>query len=206
MPATMFSKRVGDYLLGRTLGEGTYAKVKYGQHRRSGEAVAIKILDKSQLEADDMVEQIKTEITILKHLKHRNVVDLKEVMASEEKIYMVMELVPGGELFDKIVAEGCMNEAQARKVMHELMDALSYCHAQGIYHRDLKPENVLLAEDGSAKLSDFGLGALPNSVNTENGKLMTTCGTPNYVAPEVLAKKGYEGAPADIWSLGESSI
>jgi len=198
----MFSKKVGKYYLGRTLGEGTYATVKYGQHTDTGEAVAIKILDKERLVQDEMVDQIKREITILKNIKHPHVVDLKEVMASEEKIYMVMELMQGGELFDKIVAEGAMNESQARNLLHQLMSALAYCHAQGIYHRDLKPENVLIASDGSAKLSDFGLGALPNSINSENGKLMTTCGTPNYVAPEVLSKSGYEGAPADIWSLG----
>uniref|UniRef100_A0A061S7T9 non-specific serine/threonine protein kinase n=1 Tax=Tetraselmis sp. GSL018 TaxID=582737 RepID=A0A061S7T9_9CHLO len=197
-----FSKRVGHYYLGRTLGEGTYATVKYGEDIKTGEAVAIKILDKTRLVQDEMVGQIKREIAILKQIKHPNVVDLKEVMASDECIYMVMELVDGGELFDRIVAEGPMNEPQARKILQELLDALHYCHCQGIYHRDLKPENVLLTTGGTAKLSDFGLGALPNSVNTENGKLMTTCGTPNYVAPEVLYKQGYEGAPADVWSLG----
>jgi 5'-AMP-activated protein kinase catalytic alpha subunit len=197
----MFRKRIGSYYLGRTLGEGTYGKVKYGEHAETGDAVAIKILDKDRLVNNNMVAQIKKEILILKHLHHPNVVDLQEVLASKDKVYMVMELVPGGELFDKVVAEGPLSEAEARRVFQELLDGLEYCHKQGIYHRDLKPENVLLAADGTVKLSDFGLGYLPSeSLHTD--LLQTTCGTPNYVAPEVLIRRGYQGEPADIWSLG----
>lgn len=194
-------KKVGSYLLGRTIGEGTYAKVKYGQHAESGEAVAVKVLDKEQLVLSGMVEQIKREITILKQIRHPHIVNLLEVMSSRDKIFMVMELVTGGELFDKIVAEGPMKEHVARRVFSQLLDAVAYCHQQGVYHRDLKPENVLLSSNGTVKLSDFGLGALPNP-GGQTGLLRTTCGTPNYVAPEVLARKGYMGGPADIWSLG----
>ncbi|CAD7695556.1 unnamed protein product [Ostreobium quekettii] len=150
-----------------------------------------------------MVEQIKREIAITKDLKHPNVVDLIEVMASKDKIYMVMELLTGGELFDKIAAEGAMTEHKARKVFQQLVDALEYCHQEGVFHRDLKPENVLLSSDGSVKLSDFGLGAATVTQSmSSDGFLKTTCGTPNYVAPEVLKRRGYHGAPADIWSLG----
>ncbi|KAK9814362.1 hypothetical protein WJX72_004541 [[Myrmecia] bisecta] len=197
----VFRKRVGRYYVGRTLGEGTYAKVKYGQHMDTGEAVAIKVLNKDELIRADMVSQIKREIRIMKNLHHPNVVDLKEVVASKDKVYMVMELMAGGELFDKVVAEGPFKEEEGRRVLQQLLDGLEYVHKQGIYHRDLKPENVLLSADGSVKLSDFGLGALPTH-GREDGLLRTTCGTPNYVAPEVLQRNGYEGAPADIWSLG----
>ncbi|BDA49381.1 CBL-interacting protein kinase 23 [Coccomyxa sp. Obi] len=197
----LFRKRVGNYFLGRTLGEGTYAKVKYGQQVDTGEVVAIKVLDKDKLYREGMIDQIKREIAIMKDLHHPNIVDLKEVMASKDKIYMVMEFMPGGELFDKIVAEGPLDEDAARKVFQQMLDALDYCHKLGIFHRDLKPENVLLSSNGEVKLSDFGLGALPESTLAD-GMLRTTCGTPNYVAPEVLARKGYAGGPADIWSLG----
>ncbi|KAI7845902.1 hypothetical protein COHA_000635 [Chlorella ohadii] len=192
------SKRVGRYYVGRTIGEGTYAKVKYGQHAETGEAVAIKVLDKKQLIRSGMTEQIKREITILKQsdlqsirvlkggqpepdlpsaaaashapakrllqIRHPHIVNLLEVMSSRDTIFMVMELVTGGDLFDRVVAHGPM---------------------KGIYHRDLKPENVLLDSDGHVKLSDFGLGALPRA-DTQSDLLHTTCGTPNYVASVVL--------------------
>lgn len=196
-----FKKRVGRYYLGRTLGEGTYAKVKYGQHVDTGQPVAIKVLDKAQVVKGEMVEQIQREITIMRNLNHPNIVNLIEVMSSKDKIYIVMELVTGGELFDKIAMEGALKDDQARKIFQQLLDGLEYCHQQGVYHRDLKPENVLLTADGDAKLSDFGLGALQSHTRYD-GLFLTTCGTPNYVAPEVLRKRGYEGGPADMWSLG----
>lgn len=199
--AAHLRKKVGKYYLGRTIGEGTYAKVKYGQHSDTGEAVAIKVLDKEALVRSGMVEQIKREISILKQIRHPHIVNLLEVMSSRDKIFMVMELVTGGELFDKVVAEGPMKEPAARRMFSQLLDAVGHCHKQGIFHRDLKPENVLLSSNGTVKLSDFGLGVLPNPGGSED-LLRTTCGTPNYVAPEVLAKKGYRGGPADVWSLG----
>ncbi|KAI3436682.1 hypothetical protein D9Q98_006098 [Chlorella vulgaris] len=199
--ASHLKKRVGKYFLGRTIGEGTYAKVKYGQHSETGQAVAVKVLAKEALVRSGMVEQIKREITILKQIRHPHIVNLLEVMSSKDCIFMVLELVTGGELFDKIVAEGPMKEPVARRVFSQLLDAVGHCHDQGVYHRDLKPENVLLCSDGTVKLSDFGLGALPSSTGVDQ-LLRTTCGTPNYVAPEVLAKRGYKGGPADVWSLG----
>ncbi|GMH42057.1 hypothetical protein BSKO_09976 [Bryopsis sp. KO-2023] len=202
VPRRNFRKQVGDYYLGRTIGEGSYGKVKYGQHVTTGEPVAIKVLNKKDLIQEDMVEQIKREIAITKHLNHPNVVDLKEVMASRDKIYMVMELLTGGELFDKIAEEGPMLESEARVIFQQLIEGLEYCHRQGIYHRDLKPENVLLTAEGTVKLSDFGLGALPSQYGSPDNMLKTTCGTPNYVAPEVLKRTGYLGGPADIWSAG----
>ena len=197
------TKRVGKYLVGRTIGEGTYAKVKYAQHSETGEAVALKILDKEHLVRTRMVEQVKKEITILKQLHHPHVVDLKEVMSSRDKIFMAMELVTGGDLFDKIATEGPMKEPAARVIFAQLLSALSYCHAHGVHHRDLKPENVLLSSSGDVKLSDFGLGSIRQEDTARStGLLRTICGTPNYAAPEILAREGYDGAAADIWSLG----
>jgi serine/threonine protein kinase len=161
-------------------------------------------LDKEHLLSSGMVEQVRREIAILKRVRHPHIANLIEVMSSKDKIFMVMELITGGELFDKVATEGPLREPPARVAFAQLLSAVAHCHARGIYHRDLKPENVLLASDGSVKLSDFGLGAVTEAAETGPAAMLTTtCGTPNYIAPEVLAKRGYDGAKADVWSLGE---
>ncbi|XP_057948691.1 CBL-interacting serine/threonine-protein kinase 23 isoform X2 [Malania oleifera] len=172
--------RVGKYELGRTLGEGTFAKVKFARNIETAENVAIKVLDKEKV------------------LKHKMI---GQVMASKTKIYIVLEFVTGGELFDKIASKGRLKEDEARKYFQQLINAVDYCHSRGVFHRDLKPENLLLDANGVLKVSDFGLSALPQQVR-EDGLLHTTCGTPNYVAPEVINNKGYDGAKADLWSCG----
>ncbi|CAI0544825.1 unnamed protein product [Linum tenue] len=193
--------RVGRYELGRTLGEGTFAKVKFARNVENGENVAIKILDKEKVLKHKMIAQIKREIATMKLIRHPNVIRMYEVMASKTKIYIVMEFVTGGELFDKIASRGRLKEDEARKYFQQLINAVDYCHSRGVYHRDLKPENLLLDASGVLKVSDFGLSALPQQVR-EDGLLHTTCGTPNYVAPEVINNKGYDGAKADLWSCG----
>ncbi|KAG6543106.1 hypothetical protein Mapa_015355 [Marchantia paleacea] len=193
--------KVGKYELGRTLGEGTFAKVKFAKNTETGESVAIKVLDKEKILKHKMVEQIKREISTMKLVKHPNIVQLLEVLASKTKIYIVLEFVTGGELFDKIVHQGRLKEDEARKYFQQLINAVDYCHSRGVYHRDLKPENLLLDAHGNLKISDFGLSALPQQYR-EDGLLHTTCGTPNYVAPEVINDKGYKGATADLWSCG----
>jgi serine/threonine protein kinase len=150
-----------------------------------------------------MEDQLKREIAIMKILKHKHVVGLREVLQSSKHIYIVLELITGGELFDRIVSLKKFDEPTARKFFQQLINGVEYCHAHGIAHRDLKPENLLLDVDDNLKISDFGLSAL--STNTGDGRqqlLMTTCGTPNYVAPEVLQEQGYNGFLADIWSCG----
>ncbi|XP_047941609.1 CBL-interacting protein kinase 23 [Salvia hispanica] len=193
--------RVGRYELGRTLGEGTFAKVKFARNLETDENVAIKILDKEKVLKHKMVGQIKREISTMKLIRHPNVIRMFEVMASKTKIYIVMEFVTGGELFDKIASRGILKEDETRNYFQQLINAVDYCHSRGVYHRDLKPENLLLDSKGILKVSDFGLSALPQQVR-EDGLLHTTCGTPNYVAPEVINNKGYDGAKADIWSCG----
>ncbi|GMP71785.1 hypothetical protein CsSME_00030058 [Camellia sinensis var. sinensis] len=172
--------RVGRYELGRTLGEGAFAKVKFGRNVETDENVAIKILNKEKILKHDMIGQ---------------------VMASKTKIFIVLEFVTGGELFDKISGKGRLKEDEARKYFQQLINAVDYCHSRGVFHRDLKPENLLLDANGILKVSDFGLSALPQQIR-EDGLLHTTCGTPNYVAPEVIKNKGYDGAKADLWSCG----
>ncbi|CAK9232434.1 unnamed protein product [Sphagnum troendelagicum] len=195
----MGMRRVGKYEVGRTIGEGNFAKVKFAQNTETGESVAMKVLDKETVLEHKMVDQIKREICIMKIVRHPNVVCLHEVLASQTKIYIILEFVKGGELFDKIVHQGRLSENESRKYFQQLIDAVDFCHSKGVSHRDLKPENLLLDSAGNLKISDFGLSALPQQ---EDGLLHTTCGTPNYVAPEVLNDKGYDGAVADIWSCG----
>ncbi|KAM5575220.1 CBL-interacting serine/threonine-protein kinase 8-like [Rosa sericea] len=195
----MVVRKVGKYEIGRTIGEGTFAKVKFAQNTETGESVAMKIIDRSSIIKHKMVDQIKREISIMKLVRHPYVVRLHEVLASRTKIYIILEFITGGELFDKIVHHGRLSEGEARRFFQQLIDGVDYCHSKGVYHRDLKPENLLLDSLGNLRISDFGLSALP-----EQGVslLRTTCGTPNYVAPEVLSHKGYDGAVADVWSCG----
>nr|QND78266.1 calcineurin B-like protein-interacting protein kinase 9 [Nitraria tangutorum] len=192
--------RVGKYEIGRTIGEGSFAKVKFAKIE-TGEFFAIKVLDRDQVLRHKMVEQIKREISTMKLIKHPNVVKMIEVMASKTKIYIVLEFVDGGELFDKIARSGKLKEDEARRYFHQLINAVDYCHSRGVFHRDLKPENLLLDRSGALKISDFGLSALSQQVR-EDGLLHTACGTPNYVAPEVLNDKGYDGTASDVWSCG----
>ncbi|XP_019054955.1 PREDICTED: CBL-interacting serine/threonine-protein kinase 1-like isoform X3 [Nelumbo nucifera] len=114
---------------------------------------------------------------------------------------MTLEYVNGGELFDRIASKGRLSESEGRKLFQQLIDGVSYCHDKGVFHRDLKPENVLVDAKGNVKISDFGLSALPQHFR-DDGLLHTTCGSPNYVAPEILANRGYNGATSDLWSCG----
>ncbi|NP_001105967.2 putative protein kinase [Zea mays] len=192
---------LGRYEIGRTLGEGNFGKVKYARHIASGGHFAIKILDRSKILSLRIDDQIRREIGTLKLLKHPNVVRLHEVAASKTKIYMVLEFVNGGELFDKIAIKGKLSEHEGRRLFQQLIDGVSYCHDRGVYHRDLKPENVLVDRKGTIKISDFGLSALPQHLGSD-GLLHTTCGSPNYIAPEVLQNRGYDGSLSDLWSCG----
>lgn len=188
------------YELGRLLGQGNFAKVYYGRNLKVGGSVAIKLIDKNKIMRTGLMEQIRREISVMRLVKHPNIVQLHEVMATKTKIYFIMEYVKGGELFDRI-ARGRLREERARKLFQQLISAVNFCHNQGVYHRDLKPENILLDGNGNLKVSDFGLSALVDS-KRQDGLLHTTCGTPAYVSPEVISKQGYDGAKADIWSCG----
>ncbi|XP_064943678.1 CBL-interacting protein kinase 24-like isoform X3 [Musa acuminata AAA Group] len=195
----MRMKKVGKYDVVRTIGQGTFAKVKSAVNTETGEIVAMKVLAKNTILEHRMVHQIKREISIMKIVRHPNIVRLHEVLASTTKIYIILELITGGELYDKIVHQRKLCENESRCFFQQLIDAVDYCHSKGVYHRDLKPENLLLDYEGNLKVSDFGLSALPQK---GVGLLHTTCGTPNYVAPEVLNQQGYDGSAADVWSCG----
>ncbi|KAG6420587.1 hypothetical protein SASPL_117135 [Salvia splendens] len=191
---------LGRYDVGRVIGHGTFAKVYHARNVKTGEGVAIKVTDKEKILKVGLMAHIKREISILRRVRHPNIVQLFEVMATKSKIFFVMEFVKGGELFSK-VAKGRLKEEVARKYFQQLISAVAFCHARGVYHRDLKPENILLDEDGNLKVSDFGLSAIPEQIK-QDGLFHTFCGTPAYVAPEVLSRKGYDAAKVDIWSCG----
>eukprot|EP01080_Neovahlkampfia_damariscottae_P007555 gene7555-11878_t len=195
-------KKIDRYILGNTIGKGTFSKVKYAVDSSTKVPYAIKIIDRQMIIRENMEAQLKREIAIMKILKHRNVIDLREVLQSQNHIYIVLELITGGELFDKIVKEKRFTEKVARRYFQQLMSAISYCHECGIAHRDLKPENLLVDSEDNIKISDFGLSALTAPRDSDPQLLTTTCGTPNYVAPEILSEKGYNGFKADIWSAG----
>lgn len=188
------------YELGRLLGQGTFAKVYHARNLKTGQNIAIKVIDKEKVLKVGLIDQIKREISVMRLIRHPNVVQLYEVMASKTKIYFIMEYVKGGELFNRLL-KGKLREDVARKYFQQLIQAVDFCHSRGVYHRDLKPENLLHDENGDLKVTDFGLSALWES-RRQDGLLHTTCGTPAYVAPEVINKKGYDGAKADIWSCG----
>ncbi|KAL4284405.1 hypothetical protein GQ457_16G012360 [Hibiscus cannabinus] len=188
------------YEIGRLLGQGTFAKVYYARSIQTNQSVAIKVIDKEKVTKVGTANQIKREISVMRIARHPNIVQLYEVMATKTKIFFVMEYCKGGELFDK-VSNGRLKVDVARKYFIQLINAVDFCHSRGVYHRDIKPENLLLDENENLKVSDFGLSALAES-KRQDGLLHTTCGTPAYVAPEVINRKGYDGVAADIWSCG----
>ncbi|CAN0901730.1 CBL-interacting serine/threonine-protein kinase 11 [Linum grandiflorum] len=190
----------GKYELGKLLGCGAFAKVYHARNISTGQSVAVKVINKKKITTPSMMSNIKREISIMRRLSHPHIVKLHEVLATRTKIYFIMEFVKGGELFAKI-SKGRFSDDLARKYFRQLISAVGYCHSRGVFHRDLKPENLLLDESGNLKVSDFGLSAVNNQIRAD-GLLHTLCGTPAYVAPEILGKKGYDGAKVDVWSCG----
>ncbi|XP_063444580.1 maternal embryonic leucine zipper kinase-like [Mytilus trossulus] len=195
---SQYAELRGLYHLRETIGSGGFAKVKLGYHSLTGEKVAIKIMDKRAL-GDDL-PRVKTEIEAMKHLCHQHICKLYQVIETEQKVYMILEYCPEGELFDYIVSKDRLAEDEARIFFRQIVSAVAYIHSQGYAHRDLKPENLLLDEDQNLKLIDFGLCAKPQG-GMEN-HLYTCCGSPAYAAPELISGKEYIGSQADLWSMG----
>lgn len=190
---------IGDYLLGRQLGTGTFGKVRVATHIPTNCTVAIKILSKSKITQMNMWNKVEREIMIMKMARHPHIINLYEVIYREDEIYLVMEYAEGGELFSYIVKHKRLDSDTARKFFQQIISALSYLHIKvSVTHRDLKPENILLTKNKLIKLSDFGL----SNVMSEGEFLKTSCGSPNYASPEVVAGTHYIGPATDIWSAG----
>nr|XP_029543848.1 MAP/microtubule affinity-regulating kinase 3 isoform X5 [Oncorhynchus nerka] len=188
---------VGNYRLLKTIGKGNFAKVKLARHILTGREVAIKIIDKTQLNSNSL-QKLFREVRIMKLLNHPNIVKLFEVIETERTLYLVMEYASGGEVFDYLVAHGRMKEKEARAKFRQIVSAVQYCHQKHIVHRDLKAENLLLDADMNIKIADFGF----SNEFTMGNKLDTFCGSPPYAAPELFQGKKYDGPEVDVWSLG----
>ncbi|XP_072424672.1 MAP/microtubule affinity-regulating kinase 3a isoform X2 [Chiloscyllium punctatum] len=188
---------IGNYRLLKTIGKGNFAKVKLARHILTGREVAIKIIDKTQLNPTSL-QKLFREVRIMKCLNHPNIVKLFEVIETEKTLYLVMEYASGGEVFDYLVAHGRMKEKEARAKFRQIVSAVQYCHQKQIVHRDLKAENLLLDADMNIKIADFGF----SNEFTVGNKLDTFCGSPPYAAPELFQGKKYDGPEVDVWSLG----
>lgn len=188
---------IGKYRLIKTIGKGNFAKVKLAKHVPTGREVAIKIIDKTQLNPSSLAKLFR-EVRIMKMLDHPNIVKLFEVIQTEKTLYLVMEYASGGEVFDYLVAHGRMKEKEARSKFRQIVSAVQYCHQKHIVHRDLKAENLLLDGDMNIKIADFGF----SNEFVPGNKLDTFCGSPPYAAPELFQGKKYDGPEVDVWSLG----
>jgi BR serine/threonine kinase len=188
----------GNYRLGETIGSGTTGKVKYAKHISTGKEYAIKFIKKSQFRVSNSLEaKTRREIALMKLLDHPHVLKLIECLESRHKICLVLEHAGRGELFDYLVSRGRLPRAEAFSFFRELVYGLDYLHEHGICHRDLKPENLLLDHAGHLKIADFGFARWMRANTAE-----TACGSPHYLAPEIVSGVAYDGRKADVWSCG----
>ncbi|KFY08292.1 hypothetical protein V492_06361 [Pseudogymnoascus sp. VKM F-4246] len=212
---------IGPWHLGKTLGKGATARVRMAKHAVTGQPAAVKIvqkksallsqagslasLNKKDAKVKDAGENrrmpygIEREVAIMKLIEHPHIMRLYDIWENRTEIYLVLEYVDNGELFDHISRCGLLPEEEAMRYFRQLMSAVSYCHQFNICHRDLKPENILLTKDGKIKIADFGMAALQQ---TPEHRLVTSCGSPHYAAPEVIKAVPYRGDKVDVWSMG----
>uniref|UniRef100_A0A7N8Y1U6 Serine/threonine-protein kinase BRSK2-like n=1 Tax=Mastacembelus armatus TaxID=205130 RepID=A0A7N8Y1U6_9TELE len=188
---------VGPYRLEKTLGKGQTGLVKLGIHCITGQKVAIKIVNREKL-SESVLMKVEREIAILKLIEHPHVLKLYDVYENNKYLYLVLEHVSGGELFDYLVKKGRLTPKEARKFFRQIISALDFCHSHSICHRDLKPENLLLDEKNNIRIADFGMASL----QVGDSLLETSCGSPHYACPEVIRGEKYDGRRADVWSCG----
>ncbi|XP_018493121.1 SNF1-related protein kinase catalytic subunit alpha KIN10 [Raphanus sativus] len=187
-----------NYKLGKVLGIGSFGKVKIAEHTLTGHNVAIKIISRRKINNLKMEEKVRREIKIMRLFMHPHIIRLYEVIETPTDIYLVMEYVNSGELFDYIVEKGRLQEDEARKFFQQIISGVEYCHRNMVVHRDLKPENLLLESKCNVKIADFGL----SNIMRDGHFFKTSCGSPNYAAPEVLSSQLYAGPEVDVWSCG----
>jgi len=205
----MTERMMGPYVIGHTLGEGGFSKVKLGVNKQTGEKVALKLLHSSKLALNESSKkQVEAEILAMSKVQHPHVIRLKHVEwqakytkkngTTQDVMLVVLELATGGELFEFLQHTGSFEEAVARTYFHQLISGVSFCHSQGVAHRDLKPENLLMDESFVLKLADFGFAKVMEASKT----MYTQCGTPGYMAPEMFEHHGYDAMKADVWACG----
>ncbi|KAI1622454.1 serine/threonine protein kinase [Exophiala viscosa] len=211
---------VGPWQLGKTLGKGATGRVRLAKHALTGQVAAVKIVSKksaalvqsasmARMDKDDTASMIaagprtmpfgiEREVVIMKLIEHPNIINLYDIWENRGELYLVLEYVSGGELFDYVSSNGALPEGEAVRLFRQIIAGLSYCHRFNICHRDLKPENILLDAERNIKLADFGMAAL----QPDGTWLNTSCGSPHYAAPEIILGQKYRGDMADIWSTG----
>lgn len=195
------TKRVGNYMIGRKLGEGSFAKVREGLHALTGEKVAVKVIDKRKAKKDSYVtKNLRREGHIQQMIRHPNITQLLDILETENSYYLVMELCPGGNLMNHIYDKKRLDERETQKYIRQLVLAVEHLHRAGVVHRDLKIENLLLDEQDNIKLIDFGLSNCAGILGYSD-PFSTQCGSPAYAAPELLSRKKY-GPKVDVWSIG----
>ncbi|XP_048848063.1 serine/threonine-protein kinase BRSK2 isoform X1 [Brienomyrus brachyistius] len=197
LSVTLSAQYVGPYRLEKTLGKGQTGLVKLGIHCITGQKVAIKIVNREKL-SESVLMKVEREIAILKLIEHPHVLKLHDVYENNKYLYLVLEHVSGGELFDYLVKKGRLTPKEARKFFRQIISALDFCHSHSICHRDLKPENLLLDEKNNIRIADFGMASL----QVGDSLLETSCGSPHYACPEVIRGEKYDGRKADVWSCG----
>ncbi|CDF41268.1 Serine/threonine protein kinase [Chondrus crispus] len=201
-PGKKASVKVGKYVLLDKIGVGGFGVVRRAINEENGSVVAIKILDKVELQLQEMTGHAKREIALLTKINHPNVVKGYEVLSSKTKLFLVMEYVDGGDLHSALSAKGKFSEHEAQGIFGSLLACLDYCHRQGIYHRDLKLENILLTSSGQLKICDFGLASVRTQGSNTNDLCRTIVGTEDFSPPEVLQNIPYNGGKADMWGAG----
>ncbi|XP_051925327.1 serine/threonine-protein kinase BRSK2 isoform X1 [Hippocampus zosterae] len=197
LPLSQSAQYVGPFRLEKTLGKGQTGLVKLGIHCITGQKVAIKIVNREKL-SESVLMKVEREIAILKLIEHPHVLKLHDVYENNKYLYLVLEHVSGGELFDYLVKKGRLTPKEARKFFRQIISALDFCHSHSICHRDLKPENLLLDEKNNIRIADFGMASL----QVGDSLLETSCGSPHYACPEVIRGEKYDGRRADVWSCG----
>lgn len=195
-----FDPRVtAKYDIKALIGRGSFSRVVRVEHKSTRQPYAIKMIETRYREGREVCE---SELSVLRRVRHTNIIQLMEVFETAERVYMVMELATGGELFDRIIAKGSFTERDATRVLQMVLDGVKYLHTLGITHRDLKPENLLYyhpGADSKIMITDFGLASTRKK--GDECLMKTTCGTPEYIAPEILVRKPYTNA-VDMWALG----
>eukprot|EP00466_Bigelowiella_natans_P007205 jgi/Bigna1/76568/fgenesh1_pg.42_\ len=188
--------KLSDFEIGRPLGRGKFGNVYLARERKTKFILALKVLFKSQLANAGVEHQLRREIEIQSHLRHKNILRLYGYFYDSNRVYLILEFANGGELYKQLQKAGKFNESKTAEYIGALANALDYCHKRNVIHRDIKPENLLLGTNGQLKIADFGW-----SVHAPNARRQTLCGTLDYLPPEMVEGKEHNFA-VDVWSLG----